>query len=63
MPKGRRSTNTLKIYVRLSSEKIKKIKAEADNLGLPYTMFGGLLLWKGFLAFMNENKQLELDLD
>lgn len=63
LKKGRRSTNTDKIYIRLPGKKIDLIKKEAEQLGLTYTMFGGLLLWKGFTSFMSENKQLKLDID
>mgnify|MGYP000613269017 CR=1 FL=1 len=43
-----------KIYVRLPQERIDEVKALADEIGMKYTQFGGMLIWMGFRAYLRQ---------
>jgi hypothetical protein len=45
---------TEKIFVRLPPERLQEVKAMAKEVGLPYTSFGGLLLWMGYRAYLRQ---------
>ena len=45
---------TIKIYVRLPPERMDGIKELAKEVGIPYTQFGGLLLWMGYQAYLRQ---------
>ena len=45
------SVKTEKIYVRLPQDRLESIKLLAQEIGMPYTQFAGLLLWMGYKTY------------
>lgn len=46
--------DTKKLYIRLPEARLEQVMAMADEIGINYTNFGGMLLWMGFCAYMRQ---------
>jgi hypothetical protein len=45
---------SMKLYIRLPEERLKEVRELSEEVGIPYTLFGGMLLWMGYHAYLRQ---------